>query len=180
MNKSAGFTLMETLVSLTIVCFMTMLPTLAIHRWQETLKIEQFLATVEKQLRFAQQQAIVLEETQEVWFFEEQQSFSFPDKLNQSARRTLLAVPEKMTVSGPSKLSFLHSSGNNGRLVKYIFTWTEKKQQLILQFIWGVVERLYINGFECFYHRFTTIHKFSISLSIISAVSFSSSFSTSL
>ena len=102
MNKSAGFTLMETLVSLTIVCFMTMLPTLAIHRWQETLKIEQFLATVEKQLRFAQQQAIVLEETQEVWFFEEQQSFSFPDKLNQSARRTLLAVPEKMTVSGPS------------------------------------------------------------------------------
>ena len=38
---------METLVSLTIVCFMTMLPTLAIHRWQETLKIEQFLATVE-------------------------------------------------------------------------------------------------------------------------------------
>ena len=57
---------METLVSLTIVCFMTMLPTLAIHRWQETLKIEQFLATG-KQLRFAQQQAIVLEETQ-VWF----------------------------------------------------------------------------------------------------------------
>lgn len=115
---------METLASLTIVCFMTMLPTLAIHRWQETLKIEQFLATVEKQLRFAQQQAIVLEETQEVWFFEEQQSFSFPDKLNQSAGRTSLAVPEKMTVSGPSKLSFLHSSGNNGRLVKYIFTWT--------------------------------------------------------
>lgn len=69
--------------------------------------------------------------------FEEQQSFSFPDKLNQSARRTLLAVPEKMTVSGPSKLSFLHSSGNNGRLVKYIFTWTEKKQQLILQFQMG-------------------------------------------
>ncbi|MDU4016705.1 MAG: prepilin-type N-terminal cleavage/methylation domain-containing protein [Enterococcus faecalis] len=137
MNKSAGFTLMETLVSLTIVCFMTMLPTLAIHRWQETLKIEQFLATVEKQLRFAQQQAIVLEETQEVWFFEEQQSFSFPDKLNQSARRTL-------------------------------------------NFRWGVVERLYINGFECFCHRFTTNHKFSISLSIISAVSFSSSFSTSL
>lgn len=129
---------METLASLTIVCFMTMLPTLAIHRWQETLKIEQFLATVEKQLRFAQQQAIVLEETQEVWFFEEQQSFSFPDKLNQSARRTSLAVPEKMTVSGPSKLSFLHSSGNNGRLVKYIFTWTEKKQQLILQFQMGV------------------------------------------
>ena len=32
---------METLASLTIVCFMTMLPTLAIHRWQETLKIEQ-------------------------------------------------------------------------------------------------------------------------------------------
>ena len=123
MNKSAGFTLMETLASLTIVCFMTMLPTLAIHRWQETLKIEQFLATVEKQLRFAQQQAIVLEETQEVWFFEEQQSFSFPDKLNQSARRTSLAVPEKMTV--------------NGRLVKYIFTWTEKKQQLILQFQMG-------------------------------------------
>ncbi|MFU1839319.1 hypothetical protein ACM6QX_14680, partial [Enterococcus faecium] len=86
---------------------------------------------------FAQQQAIVLEETQEVWFFEEQQSFSFPDKLNQSARRTSLAVPEKMTVSGPSKLSFLHSSGNNGRLVKYIFTWTEKKQQLILQFQMG-------------------------------------------
>ncbi|WP_426096390.1 prepilin-type N-terminal cleavage/methylation domain-containing protein, partial [Escherichia coli] len=26
MNKSAGFTLMETLASLTIVCFMTMLP----------------------------------------------------------------------------------------------------------------------------------------------------------
>lgn len=45
---------------------------------------------------------------------------------------------------------------------------------------WGVVERLYINGFECFYHSFTTNHKFSMSLSIISAVSFSSSFSTSL
>ncbi len=29
---------METLASLTIVCFMTMLPTLAIHRRQETLK----------------------------------------------------------------------------------------------------------------------------------------------
>ncbi|MGH2162460.1 competence type IV pilus minor pilin ComGD, partial [Enterococcus faecalis] len=76
---------------------------------------------VEKQLRFAQQQAILLEETQEVWFFEEQQSFSFPDKLDQSARRTSLAVPEKMTVSGASKLSFLHSSRNNVRLVKYIF-----------------------------------------------------------
>ncbi|WP_368294837.1 competence type IV pilus minor pilin ComGD, partial [Enterococcus faecalis] len=157
MNKSAGFTLMETLASLTIVCFMTMLPTLAIHRWQETLKIEQFLATVEKQLRFAQQQAIVLEETQEVWFFEEQQSFSFPDKLNQSARRTSLAVPEKMTVSGPSKLSFLHSSGNNGRLVKYIFTWTEKKQQLILQFQMGSGKVLIYQWFLIFlpqvYHK---------------------------
>ncbi|MGH2220991.1 competence type IV pilus minor pilin ComGD, partial [Enterococcus faecalis] len=43
MNKSAGFILMEILASLTIVCFMTILTTLAIHRWQETLKIEQFL-----------------------------------------------------------------------------------------------------------------------------------------
>lgn len=68
---------METLASLTIVCFMTMLPTLAINRWQETLKIEQFLATVEKQLRFAQQQAIVLEETQEVWFLKNNKAFHF-------------------------------------------------------------------------------------------------------
>ena len=34
---------METLASLTIVCFMTMLPTLAIHRGQETLKLNSFL-----------------------------------------------------------------------------------------------------------------------------------------
>lgn len=59
MNKSAGFTLMETLASLTIVCFMTMLPTL-LFTAARNIKIEQFLATVEKQLRFAQQQAIVL------------------------------------------------------------------------------------------------------------------------
>ena len=77
MNKSAGFTLMETLASLTIVCFMTMLPTLAIHRWQETLKIEQFLATVEKQLRFAQQQAIVLEETKKFGFLKNNKAFHF-------------------------------------------------------------------------------------------------------
>mgnify|MGYP006876020554 FL=1 len=109
-------------------------------------------------------QAIVLEETQEVWFFEEQQSFSFPDKLNQSARRTSLAVPEKMTVSGPSKLSFLHSSGNNGRLVKYIFTWTEKKQQLILQFQMGSGKVLIYQWFLIFlpqvYHKSQVLNKF--------------------
>ncbi len=58
---------METLVSLTIVCFMTMLPTLAIHRWQETLKIEQFLATVEKQLRLRNSKQL-FRETQECCF----------------------------------------------------------------------------------------------------------------
>ena len=68
-----------------------------------------------------------------------------------------------MTVSGPSKLSFLHSSGNNGRLVKYIFTWTEKKQQLILQFQMGVVKCLYINGFNVLpqvYHKSQVLNKF--------------------
>lgn len=95
MNKSAGFTLMETLVSLTIVCFMTMLPTLAIHRWQETLKIEQFLATVEKTTSFCATASNCFRGNTRSLVFEEQQSFSFPDKLNQSARRTLLAVPEK-------------------------------------------------------------------------------------
>ena len=34
---------METLVSLTIVCFYDYAPDTAIHRWQETLKLNSFL-----------------------------------------------------------------------------------------------------------------------------------------
>ena len=42
-----------------------------------------------------------------------------------------------MTVSTQANSVFFIRQGTIYRLVKYIFTWTEKKQQLILQFQMG-------------------------------------------
>ncbi|OJG71998.1 prepilin-type N-terminal cleavage/methylation domain-containing protein [Enterococcus quebecensis] len=132
-----GFTLVETLIVLFICTIFILLPTLAIKKWKQALEVEQFLSFFEKQLLFTQQMAIVNTVDTQIVFFEENQQFSFLIPKNDQMVEEMLEVPSSLKAVGPNKIIFKKSSGNNGVLSKFSFSWIEKNQLIEFQFQLG-------------------------------------------
>ncbi|GGC87071.1 competence type IV pilus minor pilin ComGD [Enterococcus wangshanyuanii] len=129
-----GFTLIESLIVVFVCTFFMLLPVLSIERWQRMIEIEQFLSTFEKQLLFTQQMAIVKMTDTQIVFEKEEQQLYFVVSEHEQAR---LSVPEGLNASGPNKIVFKAQSGNNGKLAKFTYDWSEKQQSFEFQFQLG-------------------------------------------
>jgi competence protein ComGD len=136
-TKLAGFTLIEVLIVLGLITFFTFLPTILLTQWQRAVQTEQFLATFEKQLVWAQQNAVIWNQNMEVYFSEDQQSFTFTEVKNGEPVKQEFRLPEGLTGQGPSQITFLKMTGNNRHLGKYIFYWEARNQRIEYQFQLG-------------------------------------------
>lgn len=132
MNNMKGFTLIESLLVIFICTMFLLLPTLAVNKWRQVLEVNQFLSSFEKQLLYTQQMAVIHSIDTQILFLEERQELNFF-----TTEETSLKVPQDLQATGPSKIVFKSSSGNNGKLSKYSFSWTEKKQIIEFQFQLG-------------------------------------------
>lgn len=133
-----GFTLIESLIVLSICTIFILLPTLAIKKWKQVLEVDQFLSSFEKKILFTQQMAVVNTMDTQIVFFEQQQQIHFLIPKNDAKfEAEILEIPTALKAVGPDKLIFKKGSGNNGKLAKYSFSWTEKNQLIEFQFQLG-------------------------------------------
>ncbi|WP_429950473.1 competence type IV pilus minor pilin ComGD [Enterococcus sp. AZ101] len=138
MKNMKGFTLIESLLVLSICITFILLPTLAIKKWKQVLSAEQFLSSFEKRLLFTQQMAIVNRLDTQIIFYEQNQSFNFLiPRDGRKAEKTVLEIPTVLRATGPPKIIFKKGSGNNGNLSKFSFSWSEKEQLIEFQFQLG-------------------------------------------
>ncbi|OJG27529.1 prepilin-type N-terminal cleavage/methylation domain-containing protein [Enterococcus caccae] len=115
-----------------------LLPTLTIKKSQQVLEVKHFFSSFEKNILFTQQMAVVEMVDTQVLFFEQNQQIQFwLSKSESSTGKHILKVPESLKATGPDKIIFKNSSGNNGKLAKFSFLWTEKKQVIEFQFQLG-------------------------------------------
>jgi competence protein ComGD len=129
-----GFTLVESLIVVFACTTFLLLPTLSINRWQQGIELEQFLSTFEKHLLLTQQMAIVTMQDTKIIFDEQEQQLQF---VLSDTENIQLPIPTALKASGPDKIVFKSMSGNNGRLAKFAYFWTEKKQLIEFQFQLG-------------------------------------------
>ncbi|WP_338070477.1 competence type IV pilus minor pilin ComGD [Enterococcus rivorum] len=129
-----GFTLLESLLALSVCSLFLLLPTLAINEWQQVLQVEQFFNSVEKNILFTQQMAVVQSVDTKILFSEEKQLIEF---VTQEEKNGQLEIPEAIMGRGPGKVTFKKITGNNGVLGKYEFDWPEKRQRVVFQFQLG-------------------------------------------
>lgn len=138
MKNMQGFTLIESLLVVFICTMFMLLPTLAIKKWKQVLEVDQFFSSFEKQLLFTQQMAIINMTDTQIVFFESSRHIKFlTPKNEQLLEEVLLEVPASLEAAGPQKIIFKKGSGNNGKLAKFSFSWTEKNQLIEFQFQLG-------------------------------------------
>lgn len=138
MGNMKGFTLIESLLVLSICTAFMLLPTLAIKKWKQVLEVERFLSSFEKRILLTQQMAIVNMLDTQMVFYEQDQQIQFIIPENRSKLEDMvLEVPAVLRATGPRKIIFKKGSGNNGNLSKFSFSWIEKNQLIEFQFQLG-------------------------------------------
>lgn len=137
-NNMKGFTLIESLIVLFVCSIFILLPTLAINKWREVLEVEQFLSSFEKKMLFTQQMAVLNTLDTRIVFLEHSQQIDFlVPKNEQIIKKIIVEIPASLKAEGPKEIVFKNGSGNNGRLSKFSFYWTEKDQLIEFQFQLG-------------------------------------------
>ncbi|MGX7273002.1 MULTISPECIES: competence type IV pilus minor pilin ComGD [Enterococcus] len=138
MNNMKGFTLIESLIVVFICTIFMLLPTLAIKKWKQVLEVDQFLSSFEKKLLFTQQMSVVNTIDTQIVFFEQSQQIHFLiPKSEHTLETEILEIPVTLIANGPDKITFKKGSGNNGKLSKFSFSWTQRKQLIEFQFQLG-------------------------------------------
>lgn len=141
MNKHTGFTLAESLLVMVIVCSFALLPTLALKRWQEILEVEHFLSQFEKGILLTRQSAITKQQTTLVQYYEGTKTIEFvhsPLIANKDRRSTTIVLPEELTMTGLSTISFPGTTGNYSQPEHQIhFCWAKMNQKITYQFLFG-------------------------------------------
>lgn len=138
LNNRDGFTLIESLIVLFVCTLFMLLPTLAIKHTQQALEVEQFISSFEKKILFTQQMAVVEMVDTQIRFFKQTQQVKFlVAKNSYTTEEDSVTIPSALNAEGPDKIIFKKVSGNNGKLAKFSFYWTEKNQVIEFQFQMG-------------------------------------------
>ena len=118
-NKFSGFTLIETLIVLALVCAFVLLPTIAIKSWQHQLEKTFFYYQFEKSTLHLQQVAILNSSSQLIDFYTNHTELSW----------RILPVPKSIKLGSRYSIYFKAGSGNvstdqpgNGNIPKVVFT----------------------------------------------------------
>lgn len=126
-NSLSGFTLIETLIVLALVCSFVLLPTIALKSWQGRLEKAFFYYQFEKSILHLQQVAIADHNGTRIYLYKESQLIDFYTHHTELPWRKL-EVPETIKLSSGYSIDFKAGSGNisttqpgNGNIPKVVF-----------------------------------------------------------
>lgn len=127
-NKFSGFTLIETLIVLALVCAFVLLPTIAIKNWQHQLEKTFFYYQFEKSTLHLQQVAIADHQRTRISLNSSSQLIDFYTNHTELSWR-ILPVPKSIKLGSRYSIYFKAGSGNistdqpgNGNIPKVVFT----------------------------------------------------------
>lgn len=137
LRKHAGFTLIEALLVLTIVSFFVSLPTVAMKEASRTLTTIYFFDSLEKSILTCQQTAIIANKGADVMQdYNNRRTLAF--QLETGEWLAHLTVPDTLTIGDmKGKIAFSGGTGNAKGDQKIIFTWPEKNQKIVYNFLFG-------------------------------------------
>lgn len=144
-KNNPGFTLIETLIVLFLVCSFVLLPTLALQRWQQQLEKRYFYYQLEKSILHLQQVAITDHQNTQIHLFQDDQQMLVFFTTQTEFPWKILNVPESIKLVSGYSISFSAGKGNisttqpgNGSIPKIIFNEQEQlPNQVIYQFQLG-------------------------------------------
>ncbi|WP_407855428.1 competence type IV pilus minor pilin ComGD [Enterococcus hailinensis] len=144
-KNNPGFTLIETLIVLFLVCSFVLLPTLTLQRWQQQLEKRYFYYQLEKSILHLQQVAITDHQNTQIRLFQDDQQMLVFFTTQTEFPWKILNVPESIKLVSGYSISFSAGKGNisttqpgNGSIPKIIFNEQERQpNQVIYQFQLG-------------------------------------------
>ena len=152
-NHRPGFTLIETLIVLVLVCSFVLLPTIAIKSWQQELEKKFFYYQFEKSILHLQQVAIVDSRSTRIELYPDKQFIIFFTNHTELPWRQL-DVPKSVKLVSKGSVFFGAETGNittdqsgNGNIPKIIFN---AEGQIIYQFQMGSGKTFIYNGLLTF------------------------------
>ncbi|MEQ7064948.1 competence type IV pilus minor pilin ComGD [Enterococcus avium] len=148
-NKFSGFTLIETLIVLALVCAFVLLPTIAIKSWQHQLEKNFFYYQFEKSTLHLQQVAIADHQRTRISLNSSSQLIDFYTNHTELSWR-ILPVPKSIKLGSRYSIYFKAGSGNvstdqpgNGNIPKVVFT--DEGKVITYQFQMGEWQLAYIS-----------------------------------
>lgn len=136
-RNEAGFTLIETLIVLALICTFILLPTIALKNWQQQLEKNFFYYQFEKSILHLQQVAIADQQGTRIDLDKSQQYILFYTNHTQLPWRQL-EPPDTIKLESGDSIFFNATKGNistnqegNGNIPKIVFT---DQGQVIYQF----------------------------------------------
>ena len=139
MNKSkqvSGYTLVETVVVLMVVCLFLGLPTLLLKNWQANIEVTRFFNEFERNIQLMQQKAIVTQEQTQIFLEPESQQIYFYQETLEEADTLLLRLPQGLSLADKitRKIKFKGSSGHYSGMGRVVFFRENPQQKISYQF----------------------------------------------
>ncbi len=137
MRRHSAFTLLESLLVLTVVSLFIMVPTMLIKKTTQTMATIYFFDQLEKSILTCQQVAIVSGRYTEALLYSPSQP-EIVFWLNPSERLETLTIPETLRVPRAWRgVKFSGGTGNTNLYQNIDFIWDEKKQKITYRFLIG-------------------------------------------
>jgi competence protein ComGD len=138
MTQPKGFTLIESLIVLSVVSIFVLLPILAIDQYQKQIEVIGFCGRLEKGLYTAQQTAIIDQrQTRVAYTSGTDPAVHFQSTVTGELRLSSIDVPEQLEVRSFPTILFSSNSGNNSSFPRIVLYWPEKEQTITYKFLFG-------------------------------------------
>lgn len=135
MHASRGFTLIESLVALSVLSLFASLPLITAPKIQEDLEVYYFLNQFENNILLTQQAAVF--STQRTTIKREYDQPNSIEFLLEEGEKVVQFVPEALTVIRFPIIYFSLATGDIQNPTNIIFSWPKKKQKITYEFLFG-------------------------------------------
>ena len=135
MHAPRGFTLIESLVALSVLSLFASLPLITAPKIQEDLEVYYFLNQFENNILLTQQAAVF--STQRTTIKREYDQPNVIEFLLEEGEKVAQFVPEALTVIHFPRVFFSLATGDIQNQEKVIFSWPKKKQKITYEFLFG-------------------------------------------
>lgn len=132
-QKYTGFTLIETLITLGLICLLFFLPAISLDGLYQQYRIHFFFSQFEKKMAFAQQAAIISGRKATVYVHDQQCDFFYQWYQNVQRIEELMFPPEIESGVKEVSLNFKAGKGNVDKLPKFIFIDKKNQKKYVYQ-----------------------------------------------
>lgn len=135
MKALRGFTLIESLITLSILSLFASLPLITVPRVKEELEVYYFLNQFENNILLTQQAAVF--SSQRTTIKREYEKPNPIEFLLDEGQKAIQFTPEALTVIYFPIIYFSLETGNIQKPEKIVFSWPKKKQRITYEFLFG-------------------------------------------